>query len=458
MELRLPFVTLALAMNVNFAERAHNHNWKLDPIVRSLLDTDFYKLLMLQFIWKNFPTTHVTSEIHNRTTHIRLADRISAAALRDQLDHVRTLSLRRSELVWLTGNTFYGTKQIFHPDFLHWLEHDFRLSDYEIIEPTSGDQSGQLIIRFSGLWTEVTLWEVYSLAIVSEMKTRAALATLNELELDVLYARAKTRLWDKIELLRHVPGLRLSDFGTRRRHSFLWQEYCVQALSTALGPNLTGTSNTALAYKHDLEAIGTNAHELPMAMAALASQGPEPASDDNLRNSQYHVLELWRQSYNNELLILLPDTFGTTQFLAHAPAWVANWTGERIDSKDPFIAGDEYIAWLQSRGQDPLTKRLIASDGLDASTIVELHNYFNGRIRFSAGWGTLLTNDFRDCHPRNEDTFEPISLVCKLTSADGIPTVKLSDNPSKSTGPADLIVRYRRVFNTPVQTEVPVLV
>ena len=445
-------------MNVNFAERAHNHNWKLDPIVRSLLDTDFYKLLMLQFIWKNFPTTHVTSEIHNRTTHIRLADRISAAALRDQLDHVRTLSLRRSELVWLTGNTFYGTKQIFHPGFLHWLEHDFRLSDYEIIEPTSGDQSGQLIIRFSGLWTEVTLWEVYSLAIVSEMKTRAALATLNELELDVLYARAKTRLWDKIELLRHVPGLRLSDFGTRRRHSFLWQEYCVQALATALGPSLAGTSNTALAYKHDLEAIGTNAHELPMAMAALASQGPEPASDDNLRNAQYHVLELWRQSYNNELLILLPDTFGTTQFLAHAPAWVANWTGERVDSKDPFLAGDEYIAWLQSRGQDPRTKRLIASDGLDASTIVQLHNYFNGRIRFSAGWGTLLTNDFRDCHPRNEDTFEPISLVCKLTSANGIPTVKLSDNPSKSTGPTDAIARYRRVFNTPVQTEVPVLV
>jgi nicotinate phosphoribosyltransferase len=445
-------------MNVNFAERAHNHNWKLDPIVRSLLDTDFYKLLMLQFIWKNFPTTHVTSEIHNRTLHIRLADRISAAALRDQLDHVRTLRLRRSELVWLTGNTFYGTKQIFHPDFLNWLEHDFRLSDYEIIEPQEGDQAGQLVIRFSGLWTGVTMWEVYSLAIVSEMKTRAALSTLNELELDVLYARAKTRLWDKIELLRHVEGLRLSDFGTRRRHSFLWQEYCVQALSTALNTNHTnrfaGTSNTALAYKHDLEAIGTNAHELPMAMAALASRGP----DADLRASQYKVLELWRQSYNNELLILLPDTFGTTQFLEGAPDWVARWTGERVDSKDPFTAGDEYIAWLLQRDQDPRTKRLIASDGLDASTIVDLHAHFNGRIRFSAGWGTLLTNDFRDCHPRNEDTFEPISLVCKLTSADGIPTVKLSDNPSKSTGPTDLIARYRRVFNTPVQTEVPVLV
>ncbi len=182
-----------------------------------------------------------------------------------------------------------------------------------------------------------------------------------------------------------------------------------------------------------------------MAMAALASRG----TDDDLRNSQYKVLELWRQSYNNELLIMLPDTFGTSQFLAHAPAWAATWTGERIDSKDPFVAGDEYIAWLESRGQDPHTKRLIASDGLDASTIVQLHAYFDQRIRFSAGWGTLLTNDFRGCHPRNEDTFEPISLVCKLTSADGIPTVKLSDNPSKSTGPADLIARYRRVLQHP---------
>ena len=436
-------------MNVNFAERAHNHNWKLDPIVRSLLDTDFYKLLMLQFIRKNFPATRATSEIYNRTLHIRLADRIPAAALREQMEHVRSLRFRRSELVWLAGNTFYGTKQIFRPDFLHWLEHEFRLSDYTIDET-----DGQLNIRFSGLWSEVTLWEIYSLAIVSEMKSRAALATLNELELDVLYARAKTRLWDKIELLRTVPGLQLSDFGTRRRHSFLWQEYCIQALATALGPSFVGTSNTALAFKHDLEAIGTNGHELPMAMAALASQG----SDSDLRNSQYRVLDLWRLSYDNELLILLPDTFGTTQFLDNAPPWVATWTGERIDSKDPFVAGDEYIAWLRARGQDPNSKRLIASDALDASAIVEIHNYFNGRIRFSAGWGTLLTNDFRGCHPRNEDSFEPISLVCKLTSVDGIPTVKLSDNPSKSTGPADLIARYRRVFNHPVQNEVPVLV
>jgi len=441
-------------MNVNFAERAHNHNWKLDPIVRSLLDTDFYKLLMLQFIWKNFPATPVTSEIHNRTARVRLAERISAAALREQLEHVRGLRFLRSELIWLAGNTFYGVKQIFSPEFLSWLENDFRLSDYEISEAQEGDQAGQLIIRFSGLWSEVTMWEVYSLAIVSEMKTRSALAELTELELDILYARAKTRLWDKIELLRPIEGLRLSDFGTRRRHSFLWQEYAVEALASALGTRMTGTSNTALAYKHNLEAIGTNAHELPMAMAAIASRG----TDEQLRRSQYDVLALWQQSYGGELLITLPDTFGTTQFLAGAPDWVAKWTGQRIDSKDPFEAGDEYINWLLHRDEDPRKKRLIASDGLDVDKIIALHSYFNGRIRFSAGWGTLLTNDFRDCHPRNEDTFEPISLVCKLTSADGLPTVKLSDNPRKATGPTEEIARYRRVFGSPVLAEEPVLV
>jgi nicotinate phosphoribosyltransferase len=430
-------------VDVNFAERAHNHNWKLDPIVRSLLDTDFYKLLMLQFIWKNFPAVQVTSEVVNRTVEVRLADRIGAAALIEQMEHVRGLRFRRSELVWLAGNTFYGTLAIFKPKFLEWLARDFKLSDYEVHE-----HDGQLVLRFSGLWTEVTMWEVYALAIVSELKTRSALAELSELELDVLYARAKTRLWDKIERLRKVDGLQLSDFGTRRRHSFLWQEYCVQAMRLILNQNghegFSGTSNTALAYKHDLEAIGTNAHELPMAMAAMASGG----TDEELRASQYRVLELWQKSYGGTLLIMLPDTFGTTQFLEGAPDWVADWTGQRIDSKDPKIAGDEYIGWLMQRGRDPRKKRLIASDGLDVEDIVRLHEYFAGRIRFSAGWGTLLTNDFRDCHPRGEDTLGPISLVCKLMTVEGKPAVKLSDNTRKATGPAAEIERYRRVFGS----------
>jgi len=436
-------------VQVNFAERAHNHNWKLDPIVRSLLDTDFYKLLMLQFIWKNFPQVTVTSEVSNRTLSVRLAELVPVEMLREQMEHVRGLKYRRSELVWLAGNTFYGVRSIFEPGFLEWLENDFKLSEYEIAV-----EEGQVVVRFYGLWTEVTMWEVYGLALVSEMKTRAALSTMTELELDVLYARAKTKLWDKIEKLQNVPGLMVSDFGTRRRHSFLWQEYAVDAMRVALGPRFTGTSNTALAYKHDLEAIGTNAHELPMAMAAMASRG----TDEELRASQYRVLELWAKSYGGALLIMLPDTFGTTQFLAGAPEWVADWTGQRIDSKDPVIAGDEYIAWLEARGKDAKTKRLIASDGLDVDDILRLHAYFHGRIRFSAGWGTLLTNDFRGCDPRGLEALEPISLVCKLKTVEGISAVKLSDNARKSTGPAAEIARYRRVFGSAAVSGAAVLV
>jgi nicotinate phosphoribosyltransferase len=322
------------------------------------------------------------------------------------------------------------------------------------------------------------MWEIYALSAIDELKTRDSLKRLSELELDILYARAKTRLWEKMERLRDVPGLNLSDFGTRRRHSFLWQEYVVTAMADVLGTNFSGSSNTFLAYKHDLEAIGTNAHELPMALAALAD------TDDEVKSAQYRVLELWQQTYQGELLILLPDTFGTTQFLRGAPDWVAEWTGQRIDSKDPFAAGDEYISWLEERGRDPRKKRLIASDSLDVDAILALHAYFGGtlrngaspaefghardflderkwipnrRIRFSAGWGTLLTNDFRNCNPHGDERFDPVSLVCKLSEVDGRPAVKLSDNYSKAMGPPSEVKRYRRIFGTAGVANVPVL-
>src|SRR4029077_10317435 len=217
-------------MIVNFAERAHNHNWELDPVTRSLLDTDFYKLLMLQFIWKHYPRTRVSFSLFNRTTSVRLANMFSREELIHQMEHVRGLRFRRSELVWLAGNTFYGRRGIFEPAFLAWLERDFRLSDYDL---TAKD--GQFHLSFDGLWTETTMWELYALSIIDELKTRASLKTLGEFGLDILYAKAKTKLWSKIERLRGVPGLKFADFGTRRRHSFLWQEYVIEALADNLG-------------------------------------------------------------------------------------------------------------------------------------------------------------------------------------------------------------------------------
>ena len=458
---------------INLSRRAHDHNWELDPITRSLLDTDFYKLLMLQFIWKNFPKVHTTFTLLNRSTTVRLAEVIELEDLRDQLNAAAQLRFHKSELIWLAGNTFYGKRGMFEPSFLHWLEHDFRLSEFELSE-----DGGQISLVFRGLWTETTMWEIYALSIIDELKTRANLKSLSEMELDVLYARAKTRLWEKMDRLRGIPNLNISDFGTRRRHSFLWHEYVVTAMSDRLGSAFAGSSNTYLAYKHDLEAIGTNAHELPMAMAALAENVEE------MKSAQYRFLELWQQSYQHELLILLPDTFGTTQFFEHAPDWVADWTGQRVDSKDPFIAGDEYIAWLKSHGRDPKRKRLIASDGLDVDQIIRLHAYFAGtlrdgavpedfrsgndfldgrkwtpdhRIRFSAGWGTYLTNDFRDCNPHGDGGLDPVSIVCKLSEVEGRPAVKLSDNYSKALGDSAEIERYRRIFGTAGVADVPVL-
>ena len=61
-------------MIINLSRRAHDHNWEIDPITRSLLDTDFYKFLMLQFIWKCFPRTRASFSLINRSTDIRLAE------------------------------------------------------------------------------------------------------------------------------------------------------------------------------------------------------------------------------------------------------------------------------------------------------------------------------------------------------------------------------------------------
>ena len=64
------------ATTTDIAKRVYDHTWKLDPIVRSLLDTDFYKLLMLQMIWKMHRDVQVRFSLINRKQSVRLADEI----------------------------------------------------------------------------------------------------------------------------------------------------------------------------------------------------------------------------------------------------------------------------------------------------------------------------------------------------------------------------------------------
>ena len=250
----------------DIARRVYNHTWKLDPIVRSLLDTDFYKLLMLQMIWGLYPDVEATFSLINRTTTVKLAEEIDEGELRAQLDHARTLRFGKKEMIWLAGNSFYGRKQIFQPEFLDWLA-DFRLPEYELTK-----RDGQYELSFAGPWMYTTMWEIPALAIINELRSRTAMKEYGPFTLDVLYARAKAKLWAKVERLKRYPDIRISDFGTRRRHSFLWQRWCVEALKEGIGDSFTGTSNVKLAMDTDLEALGTNAHELPMVLAALVRQ------------------------------------------------------------------------------------------------------------------------------------------------------------------------------------------
>jgi nicotinate phosphoribosyltransferase len=125
---------------------------------------------------------------------------------------------------------------------------------------------------------------------------------------------------------------------------------------------------------------------------------------------------------------------------------VADWTGFRPDSAPPIEGGERILSWWRERGKDPRKKLLIFSDGLDVDSIIETYKHFEGKVRMSFGWGTNLTNDFEGCAPRETDGLNAISLVCKVTEANGRPAVKLADNPAKATGDRREIERYLRIF------------
>lgn len=423
---------------VDIATRVHNHKWKIDPIVRSLIDTDFYKLLMCQFVFRRYPETRVTYKLINRSTSLPLADLVDEGELREQLDHIRSLSLSRGESTWLRGNTFYGKRQMFSHAFLEWFE-QLKLPAYSL--ERRGDQYE---LTFEGRWPEAMLWEITALSVIMELRSRAVLELLGKFELQVLYARAMTKIWEKIDRLRPIEPLAVADFGTRRRHSFLWQDWCVQAMIEGLGDKFSGTSNCLIAMRREVEAIGTNAHEIPMVYAALAE------SETELEQAPYAVLSDWQQEHDGNLLIMLPDTFGSDGFFKNAPEWAARWRGVRVDSGLPEIGAERALRWWREHGEDPAEKLIIFSDGLDVGDIERLARGFSERTSVAFGWGTLLTNDFRGLV--SDGTLDPFSLVCKLVEVEGKPTVKLSDDANKAVGQDREVARYRRVFGaTPSQ-------
>ncbi len=408
-------------------------NWTTDgPIIKSRLDTDFYKFTMGQFVFRRYRDVEVTFSLINRSG-APLARFIREDDLRRELDSViRTPPSNNTELNYLRGIINEDGDRIFREDYLQFFR-EMKLPPYNL-ERIGDDYK----LDFSGPWSTVMHWEVPSLAIVNEPYCQGQLKKMSRFERDAVYADGVARLAEKIKLLRRYPEITLSDFGTRRRFSGPWQDYIVGILAEELPKQLLGTSNVFLAMKHGLLPVGTSAHELPMVIAAIAfakADGSRPDSEI-LRDAQNEVLAGWYNMYGHGLSIALTDTFGSDFFFRTAPPWVArDWKGTRQDSGDPFAYGEKAIAWYQRHGVEPKDKLIVFSDQLNVPLIIKLHLYFRGRIGHTFGIGTNLTNDLG---------LKPISIVVKAAKANGRSTVKLSDNLAKAMGEPEEVERYKR--------------
>src|SRR5258708_14436416 len=117
--------------------------------------------MMLQMIWGLYRDVQVTFSLINRTARVRVAEEVDERELRDQLDHARTLRFTKKEMIWLAGNSFYGRKQVFAPEFLAGLR-DFRLPEYDLKR-----EDGQYVLHFAGSRTDTTRWEIPALPTIN---------------------------------------------------------------------------------------------------------------------------------------------------------------------------------------------------------------------------------------------------------------------------------------------------
>ena len=361
--------------------------------VQNLLDTDFYKLTMMQAVLHNYPNAEVEWEFRCR----------SSEDLTPYLAEIRYQIERLSELSLFRFNLRYVHTSI---------------------------EDGQLNIRLRGPWLHVILFEVPLLAIVSEVRNRYRYR-------EVLLEQAAERLYEKLDWLKaeaspsELAGFQLADFGTRRRFSYRVQEQAVHILKRDFPGRFVGTSNVHLAREFDLKPIGTMAHEWLMAHQQL---GPR------LIDSQIAALDCWVREYRGLLGIALTDCITMDAFLADFDLYFAKlFDGLRHDSGDPLVWAEKAIAHYEKLGIDPMSKTLVFSDGLDLPKSLRLYRALSGRIHVSFGVGTNLTCDIPGV--------EPMNIVIKMIACNGQPVAKISDTPGKTQCRDENFVHYlKHVF------------
>jgi len=389
-------------------------------IIDSLLDTDLYKFTMMQVVLHRFPGAQVEYRFKCRTAGIDLTpdiDRIreevrALCTLRfgeDELDYLRRLRFLRSDFVDFLGLFQLNTK-------------------YIRIEPAA-DRPGEIDVLIQGPWLHTILFEIPVLAIVNELYFRRTAPAPDLTE-------GRRRLRRKIGSIRDdstLSGVRIADYGTRRRFSRAWQEEVLRTLKSDFGENLAGTSNVMYARAHGLTPLGTMAHEYLQACQAL---GPR------LRDSQTFAFETWAGEYRGDLGIALSDVYGMEAFLRDFDLYFCKlFDGARHDSGDPLQWGERLIAHYEHNRVDPRTKTLVFSDALTFERVIELYRRFHHRARLAFGVGTHLTNDLG---------YMPLQIVIKMVRCNGQPVAKLSDSPEKNMCDDSAYVAYlRQVFEIP---------
>ncbi|MGF6593102.1 nicotinate phosphoribosyltransferase [Pseudomonas sp. 2835] len=387
-------------------------------IIQNLLDTDFYKITMMQAVLHNYPNAEVEWEFRCRNSEDLTP---YLAEIRYQIEQLAEVSITQDQLAYL------GRIPFIKPDFIRFLSlFRFNLRYVHV----GVDDAGQLAIRLRGPWLHVILYEIPLLAIVSEVRNRYRYR-------EVVMEQVGERLYEKLDWLKaqaspaELAGLQLADFGTRRRFSYRVQEHVVHTLKQDFPGRFVGTSNVHLARELDIKPIGTMAHEWFMAHQQL---GPR------LIDSQVAALECWVKEYRGLLGIALTDCIGMDAFLKDCDLYFAKlFDGLRHDSGDPLLWANKAIAHYEKLGIDPKSKTLVFSDGLNFAKTLHLYRELSPRINVSFGIGTNLTCDIPGV--------EPMNIVIKMTACNGAPVAKISDSPGKTQCRDENFVSYlKHVF------------
>jgi nicotinate phosphoribosyltransferase len=387
---------------------------------------DFYKATMSQFVYEKECDAEVTFTFKNRGEQT-LKDYIDPGQLQARFDDIAKRGFSKTELDELAKINNSNGDRLFSQEYIDYIAG----SELPLIKIEVNDD---IEISTTGPWPLVTFWETVAMSEVNEAYFEGYIRAQG-IDLMELYDEGDRRLSEKIAYLQENPGVKIAEFGTRRRFSLRWQKHVIERLKNECPENLVGTSNIALASTEGLKPIGTFAHELPMVYAGLAE-----ARGKSIRGSHGQMLDDWYEMYGDDLSIALTDTFGADFFFedfGHERAEV--WRGGRHDSGDPIEYGNKTIKFYEDNSIDPTEKTVVFSDGLNMSKVERIHKCFDGWLGHMFGIGTDFTNDLG---------IKPLNVVMKATEVNGVGTVKLSDTPGKHTGSPEQIRRYQNVFRT----------